>query len=108
MHAPLERNIGDDDGKAPSQHHGHAGPRKPDHRADRKVEFASDNQQARTKRDDAQLRDDTQVVADAEGVETLSGERVERKLTSRNGEVTEHAKKQKHHPDRANFRPREE
>ena len=38
----------------------------------------------------------------------LSGERVERKLTGWNGEVTEHAKKQKHHPDRADFRPCEE
>ena len=108
MHAPLERNIGDDDGKSPSQHHGHTGPGKPDHRTDRQVEFTCNDQQTRTKRNNAQLCDDTQVVANTEGVEAFTGKRVERELTGRNGEVTEHSKEQKHHADRADFGPRED
>ena len=107
MHAPLKGNI-DHDGKAPSQDHGHAGTGETDHRSDRQVEFARDNQQSGAKRDDAELRDDPQIVTNTKGIEAFPGKRVQRKFAGWDRKISKHAEEKQHHADGADFRPRQQ
>jgi hypothetical protein len=78
----------------PFQHHSHGHSGEADHRADGEVELARDHQEARPGGDDAELRDDREIVLQAEGIEgdPIAGDR----------DCGDH---HNHHEEGADFRP---